>query len=306
VAPKRCGSSRLTWGLGKKSHDPSQVTSSDEFKPFHRSTDIRLDRGFLDSIEKSPRQRSSPDASRGSRLAPSIRSRKTTWPSAWPVSAGHSQLCQKARLFPKSTVFPYGDAFNQDISRWDVSQVQSMAGMFSMAPAFHADITSWDTSSLVASENMFLYATAWLAKYQRKDGKEVWMGIACSSGGTPLPGDMSCFDGPPSAWQKRDLPPLPPSPPHIESPPPPAQTLSLPLPPPGSIPEVSLPPAPAYDPPTTSVGVGTVVLVAFIMLVIGFVSGYLVRLLRSKKGVPILDEDPDEENFERAPLSSDA
>ena len=61
-----------------------------------------------------------------------------------------------------------------------------------------------------------------------------------------------------------------------------------------------------YDPPTTSVGVGTVVLVAFIMLVIGFVSGYLVRLLRSKKGVPILDEDPDEENFERAPLSSDA
>jgi hypothetical protein len=61
-----------------------------------------------------------------------------------------------------------------------------------------------------------------------------------------------------------------------------------------------------YDPPTTSVDVGTVVLVAFIMLVIGFVSGYLVRLLRSKKGVPILDEDPDEENFERASLSSDA
>ena len=130
----------------------------------------------------------------------------------------------------KAPFFPYGDAFNQDISRWDVSQVQSMAGMFSMAPAFHADITSWDTSSLVASENMFLYATAWLAKYQRKDGKEVWMGIACSSGGTPLPGDMSCFDGPPSAWQKRDLSPLPPSPPHIESPPPPAQTLSLPFP----------------------------------------------------------------------------
>ena len=211
-----------------------------------------------------------------------------------------------SNILTMKMLFFNADAFKEDISRWDVSQVQSMAGMFSMAPAFHADITSWDTSSLVASENMFLYATAWLAKYQRKDGKEVWMGIACSSGGTPLPGDMSCFDGPPSAWQKRDLPPLPPSPPHIESPPPPAQTLSLPLPPPGSIPEVSLPPAPAYDPPTTSVGVGTVVLVAFIMLVIGFVSGYLVRLLRSNKGVPILDEDPDEENFERAPLSSDA
>jgi hypothetical protein len=206
----------------------------------------------------------------------------------------------------KYMLSPYGDAFNQDISRWDVSQVQSMAGMFLSASVFDADITSWDTSSLVASKSMFLYATAWLAKYQRKDGKEVWMGIACSSGGTPLPGDMSCFDGPPNAWQKRDLPPLPPTPPHHESPPPPAQAVSSPPPPFGNVPEVSPPPAPAYDPPTTSVGVGTVVLVAFIMLVIGFVSGYLVRLLRSKKGVPILDEDPDEENFERAPLSSDA
>ena len=135
-----------------------------------------------------------------------------------------------SNILTMKMLFMFADAFKEDISRWDVSQVQSMAGMFSMAPAFHADITSWDTSSLVASENMFLYATAWLAKYQRKDGKEVWMGIACSSGGTPLPGDMSCFDGPPSAWQKRDLSPLPPSPPHIESPPPPAQTLSLPFP----------------------------------------------------------------------------
>ena len=209
-----------------------------------------------------------------------------------------------SNILTMKMLFFNADAFKEDISRWDVSQVQSMAGMFLSASVFDADITSWDTSSLVASKSMFLYATAWLAKYQRKDGKEVWMGIACSSGGTPLPGDMSCFDGPPNAWQKRDLPPLPPTPPHHESPPPPAQAVSSPPPPFGNVPEVSPPPAPAYDPPTTSVGVGTVVLVAFIMLVIGFVSGYLVRLLRSKKGVPILDEDPDEENFERAALST--
>ena len=187
----------------------------------------------------------------------------------------------------KYVLFPFGDAFNQDISRWDVSQVQSMTAMFLNAATFDADITSWDTSSLVASENMFLGAWAWINKYERK------MNVS----GGPV-------DGPPSAWRRKDLPPLPPSPPHLESPPPPAQAVTSPPPPPESVPEVSPPPAPAYDSPTTSVGVGTVILIAFIMLVVGFMSGYVVRLWRSKKGVPILDEDPDEETFERAQLSS--
>ena len=202
-------------------------------------------------------------------------------------------------------LFAGADAFTEDISRWDVGLVQSMMNMFSMASAFDVDITNWNTISLVSSENMFRVATAWHAKYQRKDGKEAIMGaMACSSGeGLPLPGDFSCLSGPPSAWRRRDQPPLPPSSPHLESPPP-AQTLSSPPPPPGSDPEVSPPPAPVYDPPTTSVGVGTVVLVAFIMLVIGFVSGYLVRLLRSNQGVPILDEEPEEEIFERAGYTS--
>ena len=189
--------------------------------------------------------------------------------------------------------------------QWNVSQVQSMSSMFSNAPTFDADITSWDTSSLVASDKMFLTATAWLAEYERKDGMEVWMGIGCSSGdGVPLPGNTSCFDGPPSAWRRKDLPQLPPSSPHLESPPPPAQAVTSPPLPPGSVPEVSPPLAPAYDSPTTSVGVGAVILIAFIMLVVGFMSGYVVRLWRSKKGVPILDEDPDEEDFDRAQLSS--
>jgi hypothetical protein len=48
----------------------------------------------------------------------------------------------------------------------------------------------------------------------------------------------------------------------------------------------SPPPAPAYDPPTTSVGVGTVVLIAIIMLVVDFMSRYVVHLWRSKRGIP--------------------
>jgi surface protein len=192
-----------------------------------------------------------------------------------------------SNILTMKMLFFNADAFKEDISRWDVSQVQSMTDMFFGAVAFDADITSWDTSSLVASENMFLSATAWYAKFERK------MNVG-----------VGPRDGPPSAWQKRDLPPLSPSPPHLESPPPPARAVSSPPPAPGSVPEVSPPPAPAYDPPTTSVGVGTVVLVAFIMLVIGFVSGYLVRLLRSNQGVPILDEEPEEEIFERAGYTS--
>jgi surface protein len=198
-------------------------------------------------------------------------------------------------------LFSNADAFKEDISRWDVSQVQSMKGMFSMASAFDADITSWDTISLVSSEMMFQGATTWHTKYQRKDGKEAIMGaFACSSDeGVPLPGDFSCLAGPPSAWRRRDLPPLPPAPPHLESPPPPVQTLSSPPPPFGNVPQVSPPTPPTYDPPTTSNDVGTVVLVAFIMLVIGFVGGYTFRLRRSNQGVPILDEEPEEESFER-------
>jgi len=182
-------------------------------------------------------------------------------------------------------LFDGNGVFNQDISRWNVSQVESMDRMFGGASSFDADITNWDTSSLLSSSDMFLGAYTWINKYERnKDG---WM-----------------TDGPPSAWRRKDLPPLPPSSPHLESPPHPAQAVTSPPPPPESVPEVSQPPAPAYDSPTTSVGVGTVILIAFIMLVIGFMSGYVVRLWRSKKGVPILDEDPDEETFERAQLSS--
>ena len=194
-------------------------------------------------------------------------------------------------------LLPSGDplvGFNQDISSWDVNNVTNMNFMFQYCKSFDADITGWETPKLLASAQMFgrlgtdmFDANVWLAEYERIDGR-------------------ATKNGPPSAWRRRDQPPLPPSPPHLESPPPPARAVPSPPPPPGSVPEVSPPPPPAYDPPTTSVGVGTVVLVAFIMLVVGFVSGYVVRLLRSKKGVPILDEESDEENLETPLLSSDA
>ena len=182
------------------------------------------------------------------------------------------------------SLFAGAHLFNQDISRWDVSQVESMDNMFYGASAFDVDITNWNTSSLLSAEHMFWDATAWNAKYEMTFLSCIYR-LAFTLKGLNITAEERAdkindecirfaFILGPRGFQRKDLPPTP-------SP-------------------------PAYDPPTTSVGVGTVVLVAVIVLVIGFVSGYLVRLMRSKKGVPILDEDPDEENFERAPLSSDA
>ena len=48
--------------------------------------------------------------------------------------------------------------FNQDISQWNVSHVQKMAGMFSGAEAFNQPIGAWDTRNVQSMGQMFLGA----------------------------------------------------------------------------------------------------------------------------------------------------
>merc|ERR1711939_133742 len=64
-----------------------------------------------------------------------------------------------------------GHVFNQDPSKWDVSKVTDMSGMFQQASAFNADIKRWDVSSVTRMDRMFqdadafshtLCAAAWL------------------------------------------------------------------------------------------------------------------------------------------------
>ena len=45
--------------------------------------------------------------------------------------------------------------FNSDISKWDVSSVSNMYGMFMDAAAFNIDISKWDVSSVVTMDYMF-------------------------------------------------------------------------------------------------------------------------------------------------------
>ena len=64
-----------------------------------------------------------------------------------------------SRLFDHDPV-PEAKRFAGDISKWDVSRVTNMVGMFSNAPLFNGDISGWDVSSVSSMDAMFLEATA--------------------------------------------------------------------------------------------------------------------------------------------------
>ena len=53
-----------------------------------------------------------------------------------------------------NSMFYEAGAFNQDISRWDVSKVTNMNGMF-VYTNFNQDISSWDVSKVTNMEGMF-------------------------------------------------------------------------------------------------------------------------------------------------------
>ena len=50
--------------------------------------------------------------------------------------------------------------FNKDISKWDVSNVTNMSGMFFGCSYFAQDISSWDVSKVTDMSQMFLATPA--------------------------------------------------------------------------------------------------------------------------------------------------
>ena len=54
-----------------------------------------------------------------------------------------------------SRLFRYRRAFNQDISNWDVSNVNNMSSMFQDAESFNQPIGVWDVSNVTRMEYMF-------------------------------------------------------------------------------------------------------------------------------------------------------
>ena len=95
-----------------------------------------------------------------------------TIPTAWGLPGvtsfaeafrGASQLTSVPTDVPASVkimtsmfnMFPATSVFNQDISVWDVSNVEDMSYMFSYANAFNQDISSWNVSSVLYMNQMF-------------------------------------------------------------------------------------------------------------------------------------------------------
>ena len=52
-------------------------------------------------------------------------------------------------------LFSYLKLFSGDLSKWDVSRVKDMSGMFLLAPKFNGDISKWDVSSVTMMSYMF-------------------------------------------------------------------------------------------------------------------------------------------------------
>jgi surface protein len=50
--------------------------------------------------------------------------------------------------------------FNEDISRWDVSNVKSMENLFWHCSLFNQPLGNWDVSNVTNMEQMFYYATS--------------------------------------------------------------------------------------------------------------------------------------------------
>merc|ERR1712037_178435 len=57
-------------------------------------------------------------------------------------------------------MFSRASAFNQDLSKWDVSAVTVMSYMFSSASAFNHDLSNWDVSAVTDMRHMFYGASA--------------------------------------------------------------------------------------------------------------------------------------------------
>merc|ERR1712032_1595864 len=97
-------------------------------------------------------------------------------------------------------MFRNTDFFNQDLSSWDVSRVTSMIAMFRHAKSFNQDLSNWDVSRVADMMGMFnnavsfrqtLCGAAWVNSKASKVDPFTWVHIGysvCASVLAAVPG----------------------------------------------------------------------------------------------------------------------
>ena len=86
-------------------------------------------------------------------------------------------------------MFSGSSAFNQDLSKWEVSAVTNMQGMFRGASAFNQDLSKWDVSKVTDMAFMFLRASS----FKRELCGVAWVNSKANKNGmfTFSPGSIS-------------------------------------------------------------------------------------------------------------------
>jgi surface protein len=76
------------------------------------------------------------------------------------INSGDADKAVTTLITDMSFLFDGATSFNQDISKWDVSNVTNMRYMFHQATSFNQDITFWNVSSVTNMTSMFDQATS--------------------------------------------------------------------------------------------------------------------------------------------------
>jgi surface protein len=91
-------------------------------------------------------------------------------------------------------MFNDAEAFNQDLSSWDTSNVEDFSGMFNLATAFNGDLSTWDTSSATTMEGMFFGATSFNRDISDWDTSNVTTLWSTFEGASSFDQDISGWD----------------------------------------------------------------------------------------------------------------
>merc|ERR1711934_1022442 len=80
----------------------------------------------------------------------------------WGASAFNQDLSKwnVSAVTNMRSMFSNSSAFNQDLSKRDVSAVTDMRSMFSRASTFNQDLSKWDASAVTDMRSMFFQAAS--------------------------------------------------------------------------------------------------------------------------------------------------